>query len=92
MKHIKVEFYGIVRQRAGVSTAIVEFDSQTARLREVLDKLTAQYPKLDGQCIQDGRLLAGFTANLSGEQFVSDPNTQVPCGSSLLIMSSDAGG
>jgi len=92
MNQIKVEFYGIVRQQAGVSHAVVEFHSQVTSLREVLGKLTAQFPKLDGQCIHNGLLLAGFSANLAGEHFVIDPNIQVPCGSSLLLMSSDAGG
>ncbi len=85
---ITVEFFGIPRARAGVTTATV--DGET--LGEVLVNLARQFPELAQTCIEGNRLRAGVVANLGGERFVTDPATPFVDGTSLLILSQDAGG
>jgi molybdopterin converting factor small subunit len=89
---IQVEFYGISRQRAGTANAVVELDSEPGRLGDVISNLGARFPGLAAICLQSGRLRAGFLVNVGGERFVSDPETPVRGGESLLILSADAGG
>ena len=85
---IQVEFYGIPRQRAGVATAL----AGGPRLKDVLAQLENEFPGLKGTCINDGQLLPGYVANLSGEDFVTDPETKLSDNESVLILSADAGG
>jgi molybdopterin converting factor small subunit len=89
---IQVEFYGISRQRAGTASAVVELDSEPARLGDVISTLAARFPGLAAICLESGRLRAGFLANVGGERFVSDPETLLRGDESLLILSADAGG
>ncbi len=92
MGRIRVEFFGIAKQRAGIAETIVETESDDIRLGDVLTELVRRLPALDGQCISGRQLLRGFAANVNGEQFVTDTEARLQDGSSLLIMSSDAGG
>ena len=85
---VKVELFGIPRQRAGTA----ETTAEGTRLGEVLRDLEARFAGLAETCIQDGRLRPGFAANLGGNRFVSDPHTELRPGESLLILSADAGG
>ena len=85
---IRVELFGIPRERAG--TAITE--AQGTRLDEVLSDLARRFPRLAEACFLDGRLQPGYLANLNGQRFVSDPSTALVAGDSLLILSADAGG
>ena len=85
---IQVEFYGIPRRRAGVATTTVSGES----LGDVLRALERQLPGLQGTCIDEGKLLPGFVANLAGNNFITDPDTQLADGEALLILSADAGG
>jgi sulfur-carrier protein len=90
--HITVEFYGIPRQRAGCSRQELEFPSKRIELQEVLRRLTDLHPGLRDECIRDGFLVPGYTANLAGERFLSDPCYILGDGDVLLILSADAGG
>jgi molybdopterin converting factor small subunit len=85
---ITVELFGIPRQRAGVARS----QADGCRLRDVLADIVRQFPQLDGECIADGRLSRGYLANLNGERFVTDPETPLSPGDSILILSADAGG
>lgn len=85
---IQVEFFGIPRRRAGVASATVEGQC----LGDVLAQLERQFPGLHGTCIDEGRLLPGFVANLSGNDFVTDPDTQLADGDAVIVLSADAGG
>ena len=85
---ITVEFYGIARQRAGVSRTEI----LATRLNEALTVLRIEYPKLAEHCFQGNQLRAEYTANINGERFVSDPQTPLEPGDTLLIFSADAGG
>jgi molybdopterin converting factor small subunit len=85
---IVVEFYGIPKHRAGVATATVD----ATRLGDVLRQLAVDFPALDGCCIEGDRLCHGHVANLNGDQFLIDPDTELHVGDQLLILSGDIGG
>ena len=89
---LRVEFYGIARQRAGVARAEIDLPGENATLEAAFAELSAVYPGLRTECIAEGRLRSGFSANLGGERFVSDPATLLSAGDCLLILSADAGG
>ena len=85
---VTVELFGIPRARAGVSQTL----ANGSTLGEVLVDLTSRFPALGEACIQGRFLKAGFTANLRGERFVTDPATMLNEGDSILLLSFDAGG
>jgi molybdopterin converting factor small subunit len=89
---IRVEFYGISRQRAGTAQAVVELNSRGASLGDVLLSLGTRFPEFGASCLDDGRLARWFLANVDGERFVRDPETPLRDGQSLLILSADSGG
>jgi molybdopterin converting factor small subunit len=85
---IRVEFFGIPRQRAGVANT----DVQAASLGEALYLLGARFPHLREACLDGRSLRAGYLANLNGQRFVSDPATPLQQGDALLILGADSGG
>jgi len=82
-----VEFFGVTRQRAGIS----ELEVQADTLGQLLAKLAAQIPVLGEFVTADG-LHPTFVANLNGDRFVSDPATPLSDDDCVLILSADAGG
>jgi molybdopterin converting factor small subunit len=86
---VRVEFFGIPRERAGVD-AIELRDPRT--LGQALGMLRGQLPELAASCLDDGRLKAGYLANLNGERFTTDPAATLRPGDAVLILSADAGG
>jgi molybdopterin converting factor small subunit len=82
-----VEFLGVPRQRAGISE--LEVDANT--LGQLLGTLATQIPATR-EFIAVDRLHPSFVANLNGDRFVSDPETQLGEDDCLLILSADAGG
>ena len=89
---LRVEFFGIARQRAGVGHAEIMLPDGANTLADAFKLLTERFPGLAGECITGSRLRSGFAANLGGERFVSDPATLLEDGDCLLILSADAGG
>ena len=89
---IRVEFFGIARQRAGVSELSLELPAGEARFADALRALASKLPALGQELVVDGRLHDSLTANLDGARFVSDPATPIRDGQCLLILSADAGG
>jgi sulfur-carrier protein len=89
---IRVEFYGIARQRAGVSSLEVGLTGDSMRLADLFQELAHLLPRFGEECIADGRLRAALGANVDGVRFVSDPQTPIRDGECLLIVSADAGG
>lgn len=85
---VTVELFGIPRRRAGVSQII----AKGATLGAVFQDLAQRFPALGADCIEGRKLKAGFIANLCGEKFVTDPETDLQDGDSVLLMSLDAGG
>ncbi len=74
--------------RAGVAKTTAE----GACLGEVLDSLAKRFPALAEDCIDGHCLRPGYTVNLRGERFVTDPKTPIADGDTLLLLSLDAGG
>ena len=89
---IRVEFFGLARQRAGISQLDLELPAGNTPLADVLRAIAREAPQLAGEWIVNGKLHSALAANLGGQQFVSDPATLVRDGQSLLILSADAGG
>ncbi|MDA1231056.1 MAG: MoaD/ThiS family protein [Planctomycetota bacterium] len=83
-----VELFGIPRARAGVSQTVAE----GATLGEVFVDLAQRFPALGEACIEGRTLKPGYTANLRGELFVTDPSTKLTDGDIVLLLSLDAGG
>ncbi len=84
----QVEFYGIPRARAGVAQA-----RTTARtLCDLAVSLLQLFPALGGCCFDGPHFRPGYTANLSGDRFTTDPTTPISDGDNVLILSLDAGG
>jgi molybdopterin converting factor small subunit len=84
---MQVEFLGIPRERAGVSTLEVHANT----LGQLLGRLAADIPALAG-LITDDRLHPALAANLNGDRFVTDPKTPLDEHDCVLILSADAGG
>ena len=89
---LRVEFFGIARQRAGAARAELDLPESDSTLGAALAHLATAFPGLAGECIVEGRLRSGFSANLGGQRFVSDPATILTEDDCLLILSADAGG
>lgn len=85
---IRVEFFGIPRNRAGV--AAVECAANC--LGDLLLALARRFPSLATDCFAGDRLREGYAANLNGDQFVTDSATPLGDGDCVLILSADAGG
>ena len=82
-----VEFLGIPRARAGL--AEVEVDAAT--LGQLFDTLASRFPALDELITPQG-LHPCVAANLNGDEFVTDPATQLAADDRVLILSADVGG
>jgi molybdopterin converting factor small subunit len=82
-----VEFFGVPRERAGLA----HLDVQAETLGQLLSALAVRIPGF-AECVIDDRLHPAFTANLNGDEFVSDPATPLSQDDCLLILSADAGG
>jgi molybdopterin converting factor small subunit len=82
-----VEFFGVPRERAGMSRLEVQADT----LGQLLGKLATQIPSL-GKLIGVAGLHPALIANLNGDRFISDPGTRLAKDDCVLILSADAGG
>ncbi len=91
---VTVEFFGIPRVRAGRADWELHLagHQNSATLEEILNALAEEFPILARDCIARGRLRDGYIANISGNQFISDPAANIAAGDHLLILSADAGG
>lgn len=88
MAIVRVEFFGMARRYAGCES--LELDATTTG--DVLQQLVTACPPLDGTCIRDGELAAGWLLNLDGRQFTRSLNEPLQAGASVLLLSSDVGG
>lgn len=86
---VRIEFYGIPRQRAGVASIEVDAATVGAALQEAAELL----PHFASDCLDGrGRLRAGYLANRNGQAFTTNPEEPLQSGDSLLILSADVGG
>ena len=86
---VRVEFFGIPRERAGVSSIELR---DPATLGDALRLLSDRLPSLAESCFSNNALKSGYLANLNGERFTTDPESQLQPGDAVLILSADAGG
>jgi len=84
---MRVEFYGVSRQRAGVGTLEVS----AATLGQLLTILSSEVPALSDLIVGD-RLHPALAASLNGDRFVRDPQTPLGEEDCVLLLSADAGG
>lgn len=87
MTEIQVEFFGMARQLAGCETTTVT----ALTVIDVIAELTDRYPELALRCFDQGHLSPSWIFNVDGS-FVRDGKLTVTPGSSILLMSADAGG
>ncbi|MCH8042791.1 MAG: MoaD/ThiS family protein [Planctomycetes bacterium] len=85
---VTIEFFGVPRQRAGTERVEIEAGS----LGQALAVLSKRFEGMAESCFDGNRLRPGYVANLNGDRFVSEPDTPLADGDSLLILSADAGG
>ena len=85
---VRVELFGIPRQRAGV--ACVDVDARD--LSGALRALTERAPGFGECCVRGEQLQSGYLANINGQRFTTDPAAVLEPGDTLLILSADAGG
>jgi molybdopterin converting factor small subunit len=90
---IRVEFYGIARQWAGIANLCLDMPVAHTTLGKLIDRVGHAVPNLgDSQIARQGVLHESLVANLDGDRFISDPDTPIRDGQCLLILSADAGG
>ena len=89
---IRVEFFGIARQRAGVGQFELTAERAVMPLGDVLSAIGRQFPRVATDCLLGDRPRPGFVVNLGGQRFVSRPETAVSDGDCVLLLSADAGG
>lgn len=85
---IAVELFGIPRARAGTAATSAVGEN----LGDVLADLAKRFPQLAESCIDGRELRTGYIANLGAQQFVTEPDTPLNEGDTLLLLSLDAGG
>jgi molybdopterin converting factor small subunit len=84
---MRVEFFGLPRERAGVA----EIEVQADTLGQLFSVLAVQFPTL-ADLIGVNQLSPSLAANLNGDEFVSDPALRLSKDDRVLILSADAGG
>ena len=85
---VTIELFGIPRARAGVA----QTTAAGICLGDVLADLARKFPLLAQSCIDGRNLRPGFTANLCGNRFVTEPETSLSEGDTVMLLSLDAGG
>jgi molybdopterin converting factor small subunit len=85
---ITIEFYGIVRQRAGQAACVIS----AANVAEVLTGIALQFPALSGLTQPDGSLSPHYLLSINGERFISELGKPLQVGDRVLLLSADAGG
>ena len=88
---IRVEFFGVARQRAGTATVVVPV-AGAVTLGFLLARLAVEFPQWASECLDGDRLRPGYIVNVDGDRFVRDLEEPLEDETSLLIMSADAGG
>ncbi len=82
---IRVEFFGIPRERTGC--AVVTARGQT--LGEVLDHVAEIHARFATACLDGSHLREGLLANVNGRQFTTDTNYPLRDGDAVLILSAE---
>ncbi len=89
---IKIEYYGIPRQRVGIASEVYEFDQEEMEIHDVILAVARKHPEFQRNCMAGDRLNQHLTVNLNGTRFYQTENGTARDGDALLILSMDAGG
>ncbi len=94
---IRVEFFGIPRRRTGTAYVDIPLPQRPdpdidISLAQLLDEVANRFPRLGADYTGHDWIQAGYSINIDGERFVTDPTFRVQSGQCVLIMSADAGG
>ena len=84
---MRVEFFGVSRERAGIP----ERTANARTLGELLAILAADHPSL-AELLPDSQLHPALAVNLNGDRFVRNPHTPLKDDDCVMILSADAGG
>ena len=90
MPRVRVEFFGMPRQRAGLAALDVEVESLT--LGDVLIAAGNELPEFARTCLDGSRLKPGLLANINGLHFTTDAQTILSNQDAVLILAADVGG
>jgi molybdopterin converting factor small subunit len=85
---VRVEFFGIPRQRAGIEAV----DIDATNLGDAIETVGLKFPALAECCFNETSLKQGYLGNINGKRFTSDPETLLEPGDTVMILSADVGG
>ena len=88
---VTVELFGVARLLAKTQKISLALPAQ-ATLAQVIAALGKKLPVLVGRVIDAEGLIAGYSCNINGLEFVRAPDAKVNCGDKIFILSADAGG
>jgi molybdopterin-guanine dinucleotide biosynthesis protein A len=88
---VSVELFGAARMIAKAQLVSVDLPHD-ATLAQLCSALAQKLPALAGRVINDEGLVAGYTCNINGLDFVRAPTAKIKSGDKIFILSADAGG
>jgi len=88
---VSLELFGVARMLTKTKAVTLSLP-RGATLANVFSALTEQLPVLVGKVIDSNGLIAGYTCNINGLDFVRIPSAKVNSGDKIFILSADAGG
>lgn len=88
---VTVELFGVARLVAKTKEVSLSLPHD-ATLAHVFSTLAERLPDLRGRIINADGLIAGYTCNINGRDFVRAPSAKVHSGDKIFILSADAGG
>jgi molybdopterin converting factor small subunit len=88
---VSVELFGVARMLAKTKAVTLPLP-RGATLADVFSALAEKLPVLVGRIINSDGLIAGYTCNINGLDFVRIPSAKVNSGDKIFILSADAGG
>jgi molybdopterin converting factor small subunit len=88
LPQIRVEFLGVARARAASES--VQLEATT--VGDVIEQLAERFPQLANTCFDAGSLRSGWLFSIDGRVFTRTTSEQLVEGTSLLLLSADAGG
>jgi len=87
--HVRVEFFGIPRSRAGRESIVVE----GTNLGEVLASLRTALPEFADACLrEDNTLRPEYLLNVNGTMFSKSLDRPLNQNDTLIVLSADVGG
>jgi|TARA_B100000700_G_scaffold67186_2_gene74316 hypothetical protein len=89
---IKIEYYGIPRQRVGIASEMLVFDHEQMGIKDIILTIARRHPEFQKHCMDGDEINKNFTVNLNGDKFYQVDDGFAQDGDSLLILSMDAGG